>query len=211
MNATSTGDRATMTENSPEMPIGDRISFIEAIRHDMAQASMSEAQLGAALGVSQNAVNKWLKAGACPQYRLTPLRDFFSDRLGERSKLAKLRAEDLYQTAQVRQAHKAIQRAQHAAAPATGHITAMEGTTAKDELAFALLAAAAMRTDPDRFGVAVVALLSSKGETNWSPRLREAVANARRLGVEVWHCVDAVELAQRVAATPGTTYEIKRM
>ena len=69
-----------------------KMNFAEAMRLDMERKELSEAKLGEALGISQQAVGKWLQRGFPPLSRVQALKEI----LGENSNFAKLTHEDLY-------------------------------------------------------------------------------------------------------------------
>lgn len=75
-----------------------KMGFADAIKLDMEQKGMSEASVGKALGISQQAVHKWVERGFPPMSRMTELRAL----LGDNSQFAKLNHEDLFGGKQTR-------------------------------------------------------------------------------------------------------------
>lgn len=69
-----------------------KMGFADAIKLDMERKGMSEASVGKALGISQQAVHKWIERGFPPMSRMAELRSL----LGENSQFAKLNHEDLF-------------------------------------------------------------------------------------------------------------------
>ena len=66
--------------------------FSEAMRADMERKELSEAAVGKALGISQQAVHKWLERGFPPLSRVNDLREV----LGATGEFAKLSHDDLF-------------------------------------------------------------------------------------------------------------------
>ena len=66
--------------------------FSEAMRADMERKELSEAALGKAIGISQQAVHKWIERGFPPLSRISDLRDV----LGADGAFAKLSHEELF-------------------------------------------------------------------------------------------------------------------
>lgn len=69
-----------------------KLGFVESMRIDMERKSLSEADVGKALGISQQAVRKWLNRGYPPMSRVEALRAL----LGADGSFAKLTHEDLF-------------------------------------------------------------------------------------------------------------------
>lgn len=69
-----------------------KMGFADAIKLDMERKGMSEAGVGKALGISQQAVHKWIERGFPPMSRMAELRAL----LGDNSQFAKLNHEDLF-------------------------------------------------------------------------------------------------------------------
>lgn len=69
-----------------------KLNFADAMRLDMVQKELTEASVGKALGISQQAVNKWLERGFPPLSRAKALRELF----GANSNFARLTHEDLF-------------------------------------------------------------------------------------------------------------------
>lgn len=72
--------------------MSEKLNFVQAMRKDMERKEMSEAAVGTALGISQQAVHKWLDRGFPPLSRVGDLHCLF----GAQSELAKLSHEDLF-------------------------------------------------------------------------------------------------------------------
>jgi predicted transcriptional regulator len=68
------------------------LDFKQALRLDMERKGLSEAALGKALGITQQAVHKWLERGFPPLARLDDLLDV----LGEGSEVSKLDHKSIY-------------------------------------------------------------------------------------------------------------------
>lgn len=92
-----------------------KLDFKDAMRLDMEKKELSEAKIGAALGISQQAVGKWLDRGFPPLSRVAELRAV----LGENSNFAKLTHEDLFGDSKMSRTpnpHRVMERA-----PPYGH------------------------------------------------------------------------------------------
>jgi hypothetical protein len=69
------------------------MNFSEALRLDLDRMELSEAGLGQLIGISQQAVHKWIERGYPPLSRTKELRDL----LGPHSNFAKISTQDLLQ------------------------------------------------------------------------------------------------------------------